>query len=61
MIVDLSKIPSTCRFVLSSNNLGADYFFWVLRECGEIQFGYGRTPQEAVDEAVRHLKGDGLK
>jgi len=53
--IDISKIPSTCTFVLSS---GAPYgFLCTLRETirGKAleAYAYGETPQQAVDEAVR--------
>ena len=56
MIVDLSKIPSTCKFTLLTSNYKEFNYYCSLEEQikGRVisSFGRGVTPQEAVDAAI---------
>ena len=58
MIVDLSKIPSTCTFTLMTYS-GSNPFICFLEE--QIRGrtiksqGSGKSPQEAVDNAIQEF------
>ncbi len=63
MIVDLSKVPSPCRIILS-NTYTSEKGSWgvILEETIRSRIinviGIGATPQEAVDAAVSKFLGE---
>lgn len=58
MIIDISKIPTTCKYNIWSGSDTKDGSFGCrieepLRGRVTSAYAYGKTPQEAVDNAVR--------